>query len=153
MMAFWAAAALLLSAQQAWAATVLSTYVGVRGLLNLKLLLLELADADGIFCILQARPLADQSVTAWPLQQPETVPLSMGMRPNASFADLNDPAFTPVGYNGTTNVSQVRSCTLNIQLTWLLQICEQLAVKQRMLLCLEASARCEAGDAAAFGSH
>ena len=33
MVAFWAAAALLLSAQQAWAATVMSTYVGVRGLL------------------------------------------------------------------------------------------------------------------------
>ena len=56
MMAFWAAAALLLSAQQAWAATVLSTYVGVRGLLCLKLLP-ELADANGIFCTLQARPL------------------------------------------------------------------------------------------------
>ena len=49
--------------------------------------------------------------TTFTLQQPVTNPLIMSMRPNASFADLYDPSFTPAGYNGTTNVSQVRFCT------------------------------------------
>ena len=114
MVAFWAATALLLSAQQAWAATVLSTYVGVRGFLMFKLLP-ELA-LPGVTPMESfassnppspSRPLVTTFFTAHPLQQPETVPLSMSMRPNASFADLNDPSYTPAGYNGTTNVSQV----------------------------------------------